>query len=180
MIFSYCLYGSHITCSIVCIPEVIGPPLDGHWDHDAAYDRRYCFQHGEHEYLLGTPANWISPTDFRLSAAGERLEIMLEQFHQSPSVFRPHSRRHQTECTSRLWFHVDSVIERTMRHGQVLYLIRWKACWTPRSCIDDIDWLAASLRTNQNPLCQRSSRLERTAEVRTKKNEDIMRVIRLG
>ena len=48
------------------------------------------------------------------------------------------------------------------------------------SCIDDIDWLGASLRKNQNPRCQRSSRLERTAEVRTRKNEDVMRVIRLG
>ena len=166
--------------NIMAIPEVIGLPLDGHWDHDAAYDHRYCFQHGEDEYLLGTPASWMSPTDFRLSAAGERLEVMLEHFIQSPSVFRPHSRRHQAECTSRLWSHVDSVIERTTGHGQVLYLIRWKACWTPRSCIDDIDWLAASLRENQNPRCQRSSRLERTAEVRTRKNEDVMRVIRLG
>ena len=41
------------------IPEVIGLPLDGHWDHDAAYDHRYCFQHGEDEYLLGTPASWM-------------------------------------------------------------------------------------------------------------------------
>ena len=164
----------------VVTPEVIGLPLDGRWDHDAAYDHRYCFQHGEDEYLLGTPASWMTPTDFRLSAAGERLEVMLEQFNQSPSVFGPHSRSHQAECTSRPWSHVDSVIERTTGHGQVLYLIRWKACWTPRSCIDDIDWLGASLRTNQKLQRQRSSRLERTAEARTKKNEDIMRVIRLG
>ena len=156
----------------MAIPEVIGLPLDGHWNHNAAYDHRYCFQHGEDEYLLSTPASWMSLTDFRLSAAGERLEVMLEQFDQSPSIFRPHSRRHQAECTSRLWSHVDSVTERTPGHGQVLYLIRWKACWTPRSCIDDIDWLGASLRKNQNPRCQRSSRLERTAEVRTRKNED--------
>ena len=164
----------------MAIPEVIGLPLDGHWDHDAAYDHRYCFQHGEDEYLLGTPASWMSPTNFRLSAAGERLEVMLEQFNRNPSVFRPHSRRHQAECTSKLWSHVDSVIKRSTGPGQGQYLIRWKACWTPRSCIDDINWLGASLRKNQNPRCQRSSRLERTAEVRTRKNEDIMRVIRLG
>ena len=146
----------------------IGLLLDGRWDHDAAYDHRYCFRNGEDEYLLGMPARWMSSTDFRLSVARERLEVLSGQFSQSASVFRPHSRHHQAQCTSRLWSHVDSVTERTTEHGQVLYLIRWKACWTPRSCSDDIDWLGASLRTNQKSRCQRSSRLERTAEARTK------------
>jgi hypothetical protein len=161
------------------IPEQVGLPLDGRWDHDAAYDNRYCFQHGEDEFLLGTPSRWMRSTDFRLPAVEERLESMFERFDERPSAFNPHSRRHQAECTSRLASHIESVIGRSTLDDQVLYLIRWKLRWTPRSCIDDGDWLAASLRVNRNPQCQRSSRLEQTAEARRKKNEDIMRVVRL-
>ena len=161
------------------ILEQVGLPLDGRWDHDAAYDKRYCFQHGEDEFLLGTPSRWMRPTDFKLPAVEDRLKSMFEQFSERPSAFNPHSRRHQAECTSRLWSHVESVIGRSTLDDQVLYLIRWKACWTPRSCIDDGDWLGASLRVNRNPQCQRSSRLGQTAEARRKTNDEIMRVVRL-
>jgi hypothetical protein len=86
--------------------------------------------------------------------------------NERPSAFKPHSRRHQAECTSRLWSHIESVIGRSTLDDQVLYLVRWKACWTPRSFIEDGDWLGASLKVNRNPQCQRSSRLEQTAEAR--------------
>jgi hypothetical protein len=35
--------------------DVVGPvgiPVDGQWEHDAAYDQRYCYNYGEPEYLL--------------------------------------------------------------------------------------------------------------------------------
>ena len=69
-------------------PEVIGLPLDGHWDHDAAYDHRYCFQHGEDEYLLGTPASWMSPTDLRLETFGCRREAGGNAGAVQPKPFR--------------------------------------------------------------------------------------------
>ena len=161
------------------IPQEVGLPPDGRWDHNAAYNNRYCFQHGEDEFHLDTGTRWMLPTDFKLPYAKGRLQLMLEQFNRCNSVFDPHSRRHQAECTSGLWSQIDSVIQRSTLDGQPLYLIRWKACWTPRSCIDNDDWLQASLRANRNPQRQRSSRVEQTAEARSKKNEEIMRVLRL-
>ena len=109
------------------IPDQVGLPLDGRWDHDAAYDNRYCFQHGKDEFLLGSPSRWMRPTDFKLpTTVNARLESMFEQFNERPSAFNPHSRRHQAECTSRLWSHIESVIGRSTLDDQVLYLIRWK------------------------------------------------------
>ncbi len=76
--------------------------------HDAAYDNRYCFQHGKEEFLLVIPMRWMRLTDFKLPAAEDRLESMFEQFNIRPAAFNPHSRRHQAECTNKLWFHIES------------------------------------------------------------------------
>nr|KAK5449230.1 hypothetical protein LTR18_002319 [Exophiala xenobiotica] len=46
----------------ICL-EDIGLPSDGLWDYDAAYEQRYCYGHGEFEYLLTTPDRWISSDD---------------------------------------------------------------------------------------------------------------------
>ncbi|KIX00029.1 uncharacterized protein Z518_10956 [Rhinocladiella mackenziei CBS 650.93] len=42
----------------------VGLPSDRLWDHDAAYDRRYCYKHGEYEYLLGAKDTWMRLWNF--------------------------------------------------------------------------------------------------------------------
>ena len=45
---------------------------------------------------------------------------MFKQFKEHPSAFEVCSRRHQAECMSKLWSHIDNVFQRSTRDGQVL------------------------------------------------------------
>lgn len=156
-----------------------GVPPDGLWDHDAAYNQRYCFDHGETEYLLGTADRWMSPGDFRIPDAQTILEILLQRHDCNPAEFDPYLRRCHAECWGNLYDHVHSVINRREQDGGSWYLVKWKACWTPESNIDDRAWIAASLKANRNPQCRRSTRTEDGFAERKKKYDQIMVVVNL-
>jgi hypothetical protein len=157
----------------------MGLPRDGVWDHDAAYDRRFCFDHGETEYLLGTADWWMPPSDLDIPDAEATLEAMLQNHKDDPSEFELHSRRCQAECWGTLYSHVHSVLDKREDRDRVLYLVRWKACWTLESHVIDQDWIPASLEVNKNPNCRRSIRLESSVDDRKKKYEKMMVVVNL-
>lgn len=103
-------------------------PSDGLWDHDAAYDRRYCYNHGKNEYLLGAKDTWMRLCDFVPANAKTDLKakleddirIKLEDLHNKTlanlegtvSAFDPHARKCQAECVGGLLSHVYAVIEK--------------------------------------------------------------------
>ncbi|KAK5527652.1 hypothetical protein LTR23_011232, partial [Exophiala sp. CCFEE 6169] len=159
--------------------EDVGLPRDGVWDHDAAYDCRFCFDHGETEYLLGTADRWMPSSDFDVPEAEAALEAMLKKHKDDPSEFQPHSRRCQAECWGILYSHIYSVLDKREDSDRVLYLVRWKACWTPESHIVEKDWIAASLEANKNWHCRRSTRLRGSFNDRKKKYEEMMVVVNL-
>lgn len=159
--------------------EGVGLPPGGVWDHDAAYDRRFCFDHGETECLLGTADRWMFPSDFGIPDAEAALEARLQKHKDDPFEFEPHSRRCQAECWGTLYSHIHSVLDKGEDSGRVLYLVRWKACWTPASHVVDQDWIPASLEANKNRKCRRSTRLRSSFDDRKKKYEQMMVVVNL-
>ncbi|KAK7889940.1 hypothetical protein LTR67_008404 [Exophiala xenobiotica] len=138
--------------------EDVGLPPDGLWDHYAAYGQRFCYDHGEYEYLLGTRDRWMRLSDFDTPKAEIQLEVLLQGHRDRPGSFDPHARQCQAECRGNLFSHVHTVAEKREQDGVTLYWIKWKTCWTPESGIDDKDWLPASMEVNRNPHCRRSPR----------------------
>lgn len=159
--------------------EDIGLPPNQLWDHTAAYDRRFCFDHGETEYLIGTANRWMSPGDFDIADAAALLEIGLQRHKVDSLDFEPHLRKCQAKCCGSLWSHVYSVLDRCEYDGPSLYLVQWKVCWTPESNIDDKAWVMASLKANQNQHNRRSMRLEDSFEARKKGFDRMMLVVNL-
>jgi hypothetical protein len=49
--------------------DVVGIPQDGKWDHIAAHESRFCFQHMKEEWLLQSVDRWMLPSDFNVSGA---------------------------------------------------------------------------------------------------------------
>lgn len=142
----------------------IGLPEDGIWDHDASYQERFCFDHGEPEWLLGTPDRWMRPRDFTISGAEAQLEAKLQEYNRTPWGFQARSRLFQAECSHSLWYHMDVPIKEAKFEDEVVYLIRWKVCWTPESNINDMQWVRMSYKANNTGLeCRRSARIESTA-----------------
>ena len=135
----------------------MGPPPGGVWDHDAAYDRRFCFDHGETEYLSWTADRWMSSGEFDIADAKAALEAMLRKHKESSFEFKPHSRRCQAECWGILYSDIHSVLDKREDGDGVLYLVRWKACWTSESHVIDQDWIPTSPIANKNRHCQRSA-----------------------
>lgn len=100
------------------------------------------------------------PIDFGSRGAETRL-IGLLQDH-SPATFDPRSKGCHAECRGSLLSQVHQVLEKSSSNNSNLYLVRWKACWTPESCIDDQSWLTASLAANYDKQARRSERLRET------------------
>ncbi|KAK6363853.1 hypothetical protein LTS17_012759 [Exophiala oligosperma] len=173
--------------------EAVGLPFDGLWDHDAAYDRRYCYSHGEYEYLLDTKDRWMHPSDFVLANAVTGLkvkeldaEIKLENLHNMAlvdlqdrmSAFDPYARKCQATCRGDLLSHVYDVIEKREQDGVTLYRIKWRTCWTPGSKISDEAWLLGSLQANKDPRRRRSLR-QRDDLKEQEYHQNVMRVKKL-
>ena len=154
-------------------------PSDGVWDHNAAYDHKFCFDHGETEYLLGTPDRWMPASHFDILDAEAALEAMLQKHKDDSFGFGPHSRRCQAECWGSLYSHIHSVLDKGEGGDRVLYLVQWKACWTPESHVDDPGWIPASLEANKNRNCRRSTRLGSSFEDMKKKYKIVMGVVNL-
>ncbi|KIW36102.1 uncharacterized protein PV06_11614 [Exophiala oligosperma] len=172
--------------------EAVGLPFDGLWDHDAAYDRRYCYSHGEYEYLLDTKDRWMRPKDFvpanavtGLKAKELDAEIKLENLHSMALVdlqdrmlaLDPHARKCQAECGGAL-SHVHAVIQKKEQAGVALYRIKWKTCWTPESKLSDEAWLLGSLQANKDPRRRRSLR-QRDNLKEQEYHQNVMRVKKL-
>ncbi len=138
--------------------EDVGLPPDGLWDNDAAYGQRFCYDHGQYEYLLGTRDRWMRLSDFDLPSIETKLEGLLKRQQDRPLTFDPHVRQCQAECRGNLFSHVHTVAEKRDQDGVTLYWIKWKTCWTPETAIDDKNWLPASLEVNSNPHRRRSPR----------------------
>ena len=102
-----------------------------------------------------------------------------KSIEDNPSDFEPHSRRCQAECWGSLYSHVHSVLDKREDDDKVLYLVRWKACWTPENQIVDQDWIPASLEANKNRNCRRSTRLGSSFEDRKEKYKKMMVVVNL-
>jgi hypothetical protein len=94
--------------------------------NDAAYDRRFSFDHGETEYLLGTASRWMPPGDSDIPDTEAVLEAMLQKQKADPSEFKSRLRRCQAECWGNLYSHIHSVIDKREDGDRVLYLVRWK------------------------------------------------------
>nr|KAK5449235.1 hypothetical protein LTR18_002324 [Exophiala xenobiotica] len=137
-------------------PEDIGLPSDGIWDYHAAYEQRFCYDHGELEYLLETANRWISSNDLGIPGAEVKLENLLQKDKVGPAVFNPYARRCQAECHASLYAQIYSIMEKREDATSTLYLAKFRAFWTPGSNIDDQGLLAASLGCNQQRHCRRS------------------------
>jgi hypothetical protein len=120
----------------------------------------------------------MSPGDFDIRDAELALRALL-QHKDNPSEIRPHTRRYQAGCWGNLYSHVHSVVDSRVYGNETLYLVQWKACWTPESNIDDKSWIAAALEAHRDPNCRRSARLENSVEDRRKKYEKMMLVVNL-
>jgi hypothetical protein len=116
----------------------------------------------------------MRPTDFRVNDAAAKLDALLQRFKDQPLQFQPHSRRCQAECQRSLWSQIDAVIDRQRTGDETVYLMRWKACWTPQSKIDDDQWVAESLEANKNKNCRRSMRQSGAGGVTRLDNQTIM------
>ena len=161
-------------------PEHVGVPNDGKWDLIAAHEFRFCFQHGEDEWLLESENKWMDPSDFNIPGAEAALEAKLQKYDSSPWDLNRYRRASQAECYGNLWSHIDTPIQRGKLGDTVIYLIRWKLCWTPKSNIDDMDWVRSSFNAqNERIPRRRSARVEKTAPERAAKREAMMVVVNL-
>ena len=155
----------------------VGPPTDTLWDITATYNQRFCYFHGEFEYLLGTADRWMHPDDFDIANAEDRLEALLQKHKSSPFEFDPYARRCQAECWGSLISHMHAVIDKAEQGNKISYLIKWKVCYTRESDIPDRSWISASLKLN--PDHRRSERLQNSFQDSREKYEKMMVVVNL-
>lgn len=132
----------HLARENVCPnPGDVGVPKDGDWDHIAAPETRFCFNHKEDEWLLSCTDRWMRPSDFNLPGAELTLGAKLQKYQTESSDPQMHRPLYQAECNGNLWSQVDVPMKRGKSGDEVIYLIRWKWCWTPQSNIDDMTWV---------------------------------------
>ena len=117
--------------------------------------------------------------DFDNSNTEEMLEALHQKHQETHSRSEPYARRCQAECRGRLYSHVHSVADKRRYGERMLYLVIWKACWTPESNIDDKEWVEASLKVNKDPRRRHSTRLAMSIEDELIKYGKIMTVIKL-
>jgi hypothetical protein len=65
-------------------PEDVGVPEDGKWKLIAAHESRFCFQHGEDEWLLESENKWMDPGDFNIPRAEAVLDAKLQKYNSKP------------------------------------------------------------------------------------------------
>jgi hypothetical protein len=134
--------------SMVSVHEAnVGIPKDGAWDQFTAFISRHCVEHGK-EHLLGCYPRWMRPRDLHPSPEKmkEELATMLQGYQKDPYDFKTLSSRFQSDCQSTLWSQIETPIEESRCGDDLIYLIRWKLCWTPDKNIDDLSWVMTSHR----------------------------------
>lgn len=184
--------GSAATETIYAIPDAaeqpnisdsndVGIPKEARWDLvNTVYSARFCFDHGENEWLLLYADRWMRPSDFSVHEAKTKLETKLRQYQNEPWTPKLHLPTSRVECDRPLWSHLDTPTQRGKLGDEDIYLCRWKLCWTSEKDVDDKDWAQACLKTQyQRSGRRRSARVEKTAAHRVTKMEQMMRVIKL-
>jgi hypothetical protein len=161
-------------------PQDVGVPNDGKWDVIAAHEARFCFQHGEDEWLLECENKWMDSSDFDIPGAEAELEAKLQKYKSNPWDLNRYHLHRQAECDGNLWSQVDTPIQKRELGDRVIYLIRWKLCWTLQSYIDDMSWVRSSFKAQNDRIKRRrSSRLEEMAPKRAAGREAVMVVVNL-
>jgi len=178
------------TSQLVTIPNVeivlprledVGFPKDREWSYIAAHESRFCFHHGEWEWLLQSVDRWMSPAEFNVSNAETALAAKLQKYEMRQGTEQRHHRASQADCHGGIWSHVDTPIQRGEVGGNLVYLIRWKFCWTRQSDIGDMSWVLSSFQAQNKRINRRhSARVETTAPEMTTKMEGMMRVYNIG
>jgi hypothetical protein len=158
----------------------VGVPNDGKWDHIAAHESRFCFEHEENEWLLESEYRWMRPSDFNIPGAEAALEAKLAKYNSGPWNLNRHRHASQAECNGNLWSHIDTPLQKGELGDAVIYLIRWKLCWTLESHIDDMGWVRSSFKAqNERIQRRRSARVEETAPNRAAMRKSMMVVVKL-
>jgi hypothetical protein len=162
--------------NLVLDPEDIGIPKQGNWELIGACQDRFCFEHGQKEWLLHIADRWMRPSDFEVREAETKLKIKFQKYQRKPQTFL----KSRVDCDRTLWSHLDTPIQQGRYEDQKIYLCRWKFCWTPESDIDDKDWVQTSCRA-QDQLTgrRRSARVRQTVAYGTPKFNQMMEVINL-
>lgn len=137
----------------------VGIPKDGAWDQFAAFIPRHCVEHGK-EHLLGCYPRWMRPRDLHPSPEKikEELAVMLQGYRKDPYDFETLSSRFRSDCQSTLWSQIDTPIAEGRCGEDVIYLIRWKLCWTPNKNVDDLDWVMSSHQVQEGRIGRRGSK----------------------
>jgi hypothetical protein len=105
--------------------DEIGLPQNGSWEWESVLEKRFCFDHREHEFLMQYKDRWMRPSDFRSPKAWYALEAKFEAYLKSPWTLDPLRLASQASCRSSYSSHVDAPIERTMVDKEYVYRIRW-------------------------------------------------------
>ncbi|ERF69368.1 hypothetical protein EPUS_08640 [Endocarpon pusillum Z07020] len=159
--------------------DYVGVPQDGKWEHVAAHESRFCFHHAEEEWLLQTVDRWMLPSDFNIIGAETTLEAKLQKYESRRRNEKIHHAP-RADCDGDFWSHVDTPIQRGESDGKVVYLIRWKFCWTRHSDIDDMSWVRSSFQEqNERINRRRSARVEDTAPKRMAKMKEMIVVVNI-
>lgn len=155
--------------SVSLDPVRIGIPADQQWGWVSVCERKICYIHGEHEWLLLFADRWMRPSDFNIGKAETKLEAKLQKYQREPWSRNPAS---QADCGTTLWSHLDTPTQRGKSGDEIIYLCRWKSCWTPGTDIGDVDWMKDCFRKQaQQSGRRRSTRIEDTAARTLAKNE---------
>jgi hypothetical protein len=161
-------------------PEDIGVPKDGNWDHIAAHERRFCIDHEEDEWLLQSVNRWMYASNFDISKAETVLEAKLQEYNKSAWDLKAHLPTSRAECYGDLLSHIDTPIKKQEFEGKLVYLIRWKYCWTPQSHINDMSWVQSTFNAQNEQIGRRcSKRIRETTEEQAKKREAMMVVVNI-
>src|SRR5436305_15044777 len=109
----------------------------------------------------------MDPSDFGISRAEAELEAKLRKYKSNSWDLNRYHLHCQAECDGNLWSEVEPPIQKRKLGDRVIYLIRWKLCWTLQSYIDDMSWVRSSFKAqNDRTKRRRSSRLEEMAPKR--------------
>jgi hypothetical protein len=94
----------------------------------------------------------MHPSDFDISNAETVLEAKLREYNENPWNLKAHLPTSQAECHGDLWSHVDTPIQKGEFKGKLVYLIRWKYCWTPQSHINGRSWVHSTFKTQNEKI----------------------------
>lgn len=153
-------------------PKEIELPSGEVWNIDGACGERFCYEHGEAEYLLMTPNRWMSADSVGVPEA-ELDARLLQKDKVRPVKSKP------AQCGGTLYSHVQRVIRKASHDGGNIYEIEWRNCWTRASHIGENDWLSNSLELNLDKSLRRSTRLSNTVDERKIRNERISWIMQL-